>query len=75
MYRGLGLDGFKTISFLKREVIDKENLQEYKYQRISKKLVYSIVNSPFLLHLILIGTFCLMLPFNISSLKKSSQRF
>jgi len=30
--RGLGLDGFNTISFLKREVIDKENLQEYKYQ-------------------------------------------
>jgi len=31
MYRGLGLDGFNAISFLKRKVIDKENLQEYKY--------------------------------------------
>jgi len=38
MYRGLGLDGFKSISFLKREVIDKENLQGYKYLQILEKL-------------------------------------
>ena len=75
MYRGLGLDGFNTISFLKREVIDKENLQEYKYHQLRKKLDYSITNSPFLSHFILTGSFGLMFPLSISSLKKSSQRF
>ena len=38
MNRGLGLDGFKTISFLKTEVIDKENLQEHKYCDNHEKL-------------------------------------
>jgi len=73
--RGLGLDGFNAISFLKREVIDKENLQEYKYLQFRKKLDYTINNSPFLLHFILTSSFGLILRFRISSLKKSSQRF
>lgn len=75
MYRGLGLDGFKTICFLKRKVIDKENLQGYKYRRFHKKLDYDINNSPFLSHFILTGVFGFIFPINISSLKKSSQRF
>ena len=43
MYRGLGLDGFNATSFLKRKVIDKENLQENKYLGKSKKSIIPMI--------------------------------